>query len=104
LRQHLPKVEIFNTVGHAGDVFLFDSNGAHRGNRRPQAAVRDTLFIEYTTERSDVWGCDIDAATVAALPPDHPSTGCWPQEEMDDRPHVRIRPHWVENLPQVETG
>ena len=58
-REHLGEVEIYSTIGKAGDVFFFDSNGAHRGNRRLGASIRDAFFVEYTTDKSDIWGGDI---------------------------------------------
>jgi len=92
--KHLPKVEIFNTdKGMRGTCSCSDSNGAHAEISPPASGVRDTLFIEYTTERSDVWGCDIDAATVAASP-GSPFDWLLPPGEMDDRPHVPHRPTW----------
>jgi hypothetical protein len=55
-REKLGRLEVFNTEGRAGDAFLFDSNGIHRGNRRPQGAVRDACFVEYSGDCSDIWG------------------------------------------------
>jgi hypothetical protein len=46
---------IVDAVGEAGDVFIFDSNGAHRGNRSEAADVRDVFMVEYTADCSHIW-------------------------------------------------
>ena len=43
-------------TGVAGDVIFFDSNGLHRGTRRPTGAVRDVLVIEYAAPGSPLMG------------------------------------------------
>ena len=92
-----------DTVGKAGDVFLFDSNGAHRGNRRPHASIRDAIFVEYCTDTSDVWGADLNL---------HDSGS----DEIQANPQLaliakapkkwnlrvgRSAPTWVETLPHL---
>ncbi len=57
-QKHVEQAEITDTIGSAGDVFFFDSNGMHRGNRT-LAATRDAVFVEYTSDTSNIWGCDI---------------------------------------------
>ena len=95
--------EIFQATGRAGDLFLFDSNGAHRGNRRSDAAVRDAFFVEYTTDPSDLWGGDLPRDFLTA----HPQTAALfsPMSEVEkawERPRIRTTPTWVENLPYPE--
>jgi hypothetical protein len=84
-------------------VFLFDSNGAHRGNRRPAGAVRDTFFIEFTNDPSDVWGGDLpDNTDGESLESIHdPFAGFNAVEKKWKQPKSRKAPAWVENLPDV---
>jgi len=102
-RAQLGKLEIYDAVGVAGDVFVFDSNGAHRGNRRQSAAVRDVLLLEYTADRSEIWGGDIDADLVAELGgPPSPLERFVAAQKKWTLPFVRRFPAWVENLPHVD--
>jgi len=102
-QQQLGDVEIIHATGQAGDVFLFDSNGAHRGNRRPHGAVRDTFFIEFTSDPSDIWGGDLPAGSCGEHPPsaDDPFAKFQGAEKKWHQPIIRKTPAWVENLPDV---
>lgn len=102
-RQRLGDVEIIHATGQAGDVFLFDSNGAHRGNRKPAGATRDTFFIEYSTDRSDVWGGDLPEGCPDELArtPGHPFTEFITAAKKWDAPVTRSAPAWIENLAHV---
>jgi hypothetical protein len=102
-RRHLEKIEIYDAVGLAGDVFVFDSNGAHRGNRRPTARVRDVFLVEFTGDRSDVWGGDVDPRLLETIgTEDNPFERMVTAEKKWNRPTTRQAPTWVENLPHVE--
>jgi len=104
VRARLPAVEIFDAMGEAGDAFLFDSNGAHRGNRREGAAVRDVLTVEYSADRSHIWGGNLDPRALDGIG----RSGAAAFERFLhapkpwDRPMTRSRPTWVEHLPHVE--
>jgi hypothetical protein len=104
--QHLSGIEEVHTVGQAGDVFLFDSNGAHRGTRRKEGAMRDAYFVEFATNSAQVWGSDLDAALVREL---GSKTGVNPfslmqvAEKKWDQAFVRTATGWVETLPRVES-
>jgi len=102
-RDRLGAIRIFDTIGRAGDVFLFDSNGAHRGNRRPQGAVRDACFVEYSGDRSDVWGGDLapEVRDELAASGRHPFEAFLAARKKWERAADRRRPTWVENLPDV---
>lgn len=101
--QQLGDIEIIHATGQAGDVFLFDSNGAHRGNRRPHGAVRDTFFIEFTSDPSDIWGGDLPAGRCDEHPlsADDPFAKFQAAEKKWHQPIIRKAPAWVENLPDV---
>jgi Ankyrin repeats (3 copies)/Phytanoyl-CoA dioxygenase (PhyH) len=102
--RHVDEIKIYDAVGKAGDVILFDTNGAHRGNRRPDAKVRDAFFVEFTTDTSNIWGGDIPANFFI----DNPVSGANPFANMMsvpkkwDLPITRINPTWVTNLPYPE--
>ena len=103
-RERLGDIRIEQTIGRAGDVFVFDSNGAHRGNRRPDAAVRDAFFVVYDIDRSNAWGGDL----VAQVPATTRDTGNDPlawfavSQKKWERTVTRTNPTWVENLPFLD--
>lgn len=103
-QQHMSEIEIFTAKGQAGDLFLFDSNGTHRGNRKETASIRDVFLVEYTTEKSDVWGGDINPQAFEGID----FRGHNPFEFMTrvvkkwKKPKTRKEPTWIENLPHVE--
>jgi hypothetical protein len=103
LRASMPDLTIYDAHGSAGDVFLFDTNGAHRGNRRDPAPTRDVFLIEYSADLSNVWGGDVDADVLGTLPggasrvfePLLGATKRW------TKPLTRRVPHWVSTLPEI---
>jgi hypothetical protein len=103
-RKALGPLEIFDSTGQAGDVFFFDSNGVHRGNRRPDAPVRDTFFIEYGIDTSNIWGGDPPRELVSALatPDNAPFAELLAAERKWERPSTRRHPSWIENLHAID--
>jgi hypothetical protein len=95
--------EIVHATGRAGDLVVFDSNGAHRGNRRSDAAVRDAFFLEYTTDPSGLWGGDVPEEALAADPETAALLAPWRGlPKLWQRPYVRTAPDWVESLPHPD--
>jgi hypothetical protein len=103
-RQHLPQVEIYKALGGPGDAFFFDSNGAHMGTRTETGRVRDVYFVEYSADRTNVWGADMDLSVLDETPigPDHPFRRLAGMDKKWTRPVTRQAPTWLENLPHVE--
>jgi hypothetical protein len=103
-RRALGRLEIFETAGRAGDVFFFDSNGVHRGNRRPDAPTRDTFFVEYGIDTSNIWGGDPPRSLTTALgaPDDAPFTELIAADKKWQRPQTRRHPSWIENLYAID--
>lgn len=103
-RAHLSDVEVFDAVGSAGDVFIFDSNGAHRGNRSESADIRDVFIVEYTADTSHIWGGDVDPRIFDAIGPvaPNPFERLMRSPRIWERPVARQSPTWIENLPHVE--
>jgi hypothetical protein len=101
-RRHLPAIETYDALGAAGDAFLFDSNGAHRGNRRESAEVRDVFVVELSGDRSNVWGGDVAAEALAGVPrARNPFLPFLAAEKKWAHPRARRDPTWVEDLPRV---
>jgi hypothetical protein len=102
-RERLGGIEIRETRGAAGDAFVFDSNGVHRGNRRADASVRDAFFVEFSNDTSNVWGGDVHADVFAgvAFPRGNPFGALMAAEKKWARGRSRELPTWLENLPEV---
>ncbi len=100
----LGTIEIFETTGRAGDVFFFDSNGIHRANRRPDAPVRDTFFVEYGIDTSNIWGGDPPRELVEGLatPENAPFAELLAAGRKWERNLTRKLPTWVENLHEID--
>jgi hypothetical protein len=76
-------LERMKCTGPAGSVFLFDSNGLHRGNRS-HGAVRDSMIPCYNAGRS-IWPLTV---TPEALSPLSPRQRAFLQKN----PRVRVKP------------
>ena len=102
--EHVGETAMFRTLGRAGDVFIFDSNGTHRGNRSPDAALRDAVFIEYSADKSQVWGGDIDKGVVESIEIDgaNPFERMLKVEKKWKLPVTRQYPDWVHTLPNPD--
>lgn len=57
---------VFKATGNAGDMFLFDSNGLHSGNRT-NGHVRDIYLACYSTDPTCVWGLEIPQDALETL-------------------------------------
>lgn len=98
-------VEVYKATGKIGDIFVFDSNGIHSGNRT-KGSTRDTLLAMYSKNKSYTWKLTIPAEIVdnkneydiapferiLEAHQDHTSKDFFPQYKS-----------WVESLPHVET-
>lgn len=97
-RTYLDDIDVVKLTGEPGDMFLFDSNGMHRGNRS-NGRIRDAFFVEFTADRNqgNVWGT---SAGKRSLPrecaePGHPLS-----------PMLSVQPKWerVRNQPVRKTS
>ncbi|MFK7896705.1 MAG: phytanoyl-CoA dioxygenase family protein [Myxococcota bacterium] len=102
--KELDAVEIMETTGRAGDVFLFDSNGIHRGNRKKNARIRDTFFIEYGIDESNLWGGNPQEDVIGqfALPQVNPFEELLAAPKKWEKSVRRRLPTWLENLYEVD--
>ena len=101
---YLTDIDIVKTVGRAGHVFLFDSNGMHRGNRS-LGGIRDALFVEYTADnnRNNLWGTALSRDHIPSWlhATDHPLKellGSTPKWERARNQALRQLPSWAESL------
>jgi hypothetical protein len=102
-RRHLDRLEIYDATGKAGDFFLFDTNGAHRGIRRHAGRVRDVYLIELSASTSNIWGGDVDARIVAEARPRHdPFEGFMAAEKKWEVAARQQSPSWVETLAHID--
>ncbi len=103
--QRVGRLDVFTTTGRAGDVFLFDSNGAHCGNRSAGGRVRDAYFVEFIANGVPQIGGDIPPEVFD----DEPLTETHPLYVMAhapkrwDLPITRgPKPRWIMNLEKPE--
>lgn len=103
-RDHLPEVAIFDAIGKAGDMFIFDSNGAHRGVRRKTAAVRDVFLVEFSSDQNQIWGGDFSPHVFdgIAMSGPNPFARMLSVEKKWNRGIKRQAPTWIESLSQVD--
>jgi hypothetical protein len=102
-RRHLGAIEIYDATGAAGDVFLFDTNGAHRAVRRETARVRDVYLVELNASTANVWGGDVDQNVLAELRLEHdPFARFIAAEKKWTVPTAQRVPSWVASLPHLQ--
>ncbi|HET9062508.1 MAG TPA: phytanoyl-CoA dioxygenase family protein, partial [Candidatus Binatia bacterium] len=65
--RRLDRLEIVETTGVPGDAYVFDSNGAHMGNRRSTARRRDVFMVEYNSDPSNIYGGDVHASALTRV-------------------------------------
>ena len=74
-RSYVNRIEIMKLTGKAGDMFIFDTNGMHRGYRS-KGRVRDAFFVEFTANRNKniLWGSELKRDQIPQLirSPNHP--------------------------------
>jgi hypothetical protein len=107
-RTYLADIDIFKATGRAGDVFFFDSNGMHSGNRSTSGATRDALFLEFTADRNwaSIWGTALRRSEIpeALKVPGGPLgrflevAPKWARQEQK-----RTRPTWAVSLEDPRT-
>ena len=60
------RFEVLDCLANPGDIYIFDSNGLHSGNRTNSRA-RDTFIIEYTRLSHAIWAHRIPAESLAGF-------------------------------------
>jgi len=102
--KNMKDIEVIKCLGKAGDVFIFDPNGVHSGNRTT-GNDRDTFVISYTTDHSYVWRQDVpqEGLKTVALPENkNPFRQILAAKEKHSKdglfPHLKS---WVGSLPAL---
>jgi len=99
------RLDVFTTTGRAGDVFLFDSNGAHRGTRSDTGRVRDAYFVEFIAHGVPQFGGDIPPEVFEDTPltVTHPLYVMAGAPKRWELPITRgPKPRWIMNLQKPE--
>ena len=100
------KYDIVNCYGEPGDIFLFDPNGMHRGNRS-KGRIRDAIFIEYSVDENlgSIWGTGMpesEREKLKALKNPHLEyfLNVPPKWKL---PITRSKPTWAHTVPMPQT-
>jgi hypothetical protein len=100
---YLDEIDVVRTIGQAGDIFFFDSNGMHCGNRS-LGRVRDALFVEFTADRNrnNLWGTTLSRNHIPrSLDADNPLgdlLGATPKWERRQTDAARKSSSWADSL------
>jgi hypothetical protein len=95
---HLP---ILNCYAQAGDVYVFDSNGIHSGNRT-LGRTRDVFVIEYTRQAQTVWAHRIPDEYLRGFDEQRLGPLQWIlRQDRTKRPLAPPVNSWVGQLPYV---
>ena len=95
-------LEVLNCYAKPGDIYMFDSNGLHSGNRTLGRA-RDTFVIEYTRLSSAVWAHRIPPQFLIGIDPQRLQRLQWIlRQDRERRPLAPPVNSWVEGLLRVD--
>lgn len=101
VKQSCDGMEVFRCVAEPGDIYVFDSNGIHSGNRT-QGRVRDTFIFCYTHLANTIWAHKVPAEYVAGYTPEQLRPLDWIRKQ--DRAVRALAPEinsWVGELPKI---
>jgi len=94
-------LEVLNCHAKAGDIYLFDSNGLHSGNRS-LGRTRDTFVIEYTRLANTVWAHRVPPEFLAGIEAHRLRPLRWIlQQDRQTRPLAPPVNSWVEGLLRI---
>lgn len=103
-KESINDFEIIKTTRKAGDLFLFDSNGMHRGVRS-NGRVRDAYFIEFTAakNKNNIWGSESANDLASAARKDrintlHKLLNTTPKWKRARSQKPKKGPSWIESL------
>jgi hypothetical protein len=95
-------LEVLNCYAQPGDIYIFDSNGIHSGNRT-NGRTRDTFIVEYTRLSHSIWAHRIPAEFLEGFSEAQLEPLKWMLRQ--DRSKRRLAPalnSWVDQLPRVD--
>jgi hypothetical protein len=100
--EHCGQMEVLNCYAKPGDIYLFDSNGIHSGNRS-NGRTRDTFIIEYSRLAHTIWAHRIPAEFLQGFGEKQLEPLSWMLRQ--DRSKRTLAPavnSWVEQLLRVD--
>jgi hypothetical protein len=96
--KHCSGMEVLDCVARPGDIYVFDSNGLHSGNRS-MGRTRDTFIIHYTRMWQAVWAHRIPPEFLAGMREEELRPLAWMRAQ--DRTRRTLAPpsnSWVDGL------
>jgi hypothetical protein len=94
-------MEVLKCVAQPGDIYVFDSNGIHSGNRTG-GRTRDTFIIEYTRQAQAVWAHTVPAEFLHGFDEAQREPFRWIlREDRRGRPLPPARNSWVDQMFRV---
>jgi hypothetical protein len=95
-------MEVLNCTAQPGDIYIFDSNGIHSGNRT-KGRARDTFIIEYTRQALAVWAHRIPPAFLQGFSEEQLNSLRWIlREDRSKRPLAPPVNSWVDQLLRID--
>ncbi len=94
--------QVLNCYAKPGDIYIFDSNGIHSGNRS-SGRTRDTFIIEYTRLAHTVWAHRIPPEFLQGFSKQHLEPLSWIlRQDRSKRPLAPQVNSWVGQLLRVD--
>ena len=95
-------LEVLNCYAKPGDIYIFDSNGLHSGNRTI-GKTRDTFVIEYTRLSSAVWAHRIPPEFLSGIDARRLRPLQWIlRQDRGSRPLAPPVNSWVDGLLRID--
>ena len=95
-------LRVLNCYAKPGDIYIFDSNGLHSGNRT-NGRPRDVFIIEYTRLANAVWAHNIPAEFLTGFEEKHLRPLQWIlRQDRRKRPLAPPVNSWVEGILRVD--
>jgi hypothetical protein len=92
------KIEVLDCVAQPGDIYIFDSNGLHSGNRS-MGRSRDTFIIHYTRMWQAVWAHRIPPEFLTGFSEEELRPLAWMRaQDRTRRPLAPPCNSWVDGL------
>jgi hypothetical protein len=96
--KHCSGMEVLACVAQPGDIYIFDSNGLHSGNRS-MGRVRDTFIIHYTRMWQAVWAHRIPPEFLTGFSEEELRPLAWMRaQDRTRRPLAPPSNSWVDGL------
>ena len=102
LTRYCGNPEVVRCMAHPGDIYIFDSNGLHSGNRT-NGLARDTFILEYTRLAHAVWAHHVPRELLTEFSEEQLRPLKWIlEQDRSQRPLAPPINSWVDGLPRVD--